>query len=133
MTLIDTNILLDMLHADPTWGERSQAAFLAQATAGPLGIIDVIFAEFSVSFPDADSTARFLELLGVERIAMSDAALWNAGQAFIRYRRQGGQKGNVLPDFMIGALAVDRGVPVLTRDARMLGAYFPAVKVVGVG
>jgi predicted nucleic acid-binding protein len=53
-------------------------------------------------------------------VSNCDAPLWEAGQAFIRYRQQAGQKGNVLPDFLIGAQASATGAPVLTRDARML-------------
>jgi predicted nucleic acid-binding protein len=39
----------------------------------------------------------------------------------------------VLPDFLLGAQASTMGAPVLTRDARMLAAHFPDVKVIELG
>jgi predicted nucleic acid-binding protein len=44
-SLVDTNVLLDVLGADPHFGERSKAALVACATTGVLVINPVIFAE----------------------------------------------------------------------------------------
>ena len=57
-------------------------------------------------------------------------ALFLAGKAFVRYRRQGGIKNNVLADFFIGAHAAVSRYPVLTRDSRRYGAYFPSVTLI---
>ena len=43
-------------------------------------------------------------------------ALFLAGKAFVRYRRQGGRKENVLADFFIGAHAAVSRCQILTRD-----------------
>jgi hypothetical protein len=55
-------------------------------------------------------------------------ALFLAGQAFRRYRRAGGRKGNVLSDFFIGAHAALARCPPLTRDVRRYRASFPTVE-----
>ena len=57
-------------------------------------------------------------------------ALFLAGKAFIRYRRQGGTRTNVLGDFFIGAHAAVSGHAVLTRDTRRYASYFPSVVMV---
>ncbi len=57
-------------------------------------------------------------------------ALFLAGKAFVRYRRQGGTKSNVLGDFFIGAHAAVSGHPILTRDTQRYAAYFPSVKLI---
>jgi len=55
------------------------------------------------------------------------AALFLAGKAFVRYRRDGGKKQNVLSDFFIGAHAAVQRCGILTRDVRRYRAYFPTV------
>ncbi len=57
-------------------------------------------------------------------------ALFLAGKAFVRYRRQGGTKTNVLGDFFIGAHAAVSGHPVLARDTRRYVSYFPSVNLI---
>ena len=58
------------------------------------------------------------------------AVLFLAGKAFVRYRREGGTKSNVLADFFMGAHVAVTNYPVLTRDARRYRTYFPTVKII---
>jgi predicted nucleic acid-binding protein len=53
-----------------------------------------------------------------------------AGQAFRKYRRQGGTKTGVLPDFFIGAHAQADGHQLLTRDAGRYRNYFPDIDLI---
>jgi predicted nucleic acid-binding protein len=62
---------------------------------------------------------------------MPKTALFLAGKAFGQYRRRGGTKTQVLPDFFIGAHAAVQGWPLLTRDAARFRTYFPGVVVLG--
>lgn len=130
MTLVDSNILIDLIVEDPIWLERSRTIFQNRSALGPMFIIDVVFSETSVRFSDAQECRAFLDAIGVTMIAMSDEALWLAGQAFRAYRRQGGVKTNVLPDFFIGAQAQASGLPILSRDARRYARYFPDVALI---
>ena len=50
MTLVDTNILLDLVTNDPSWADWSQRQLEAAAVRGPLLINDVVYAELSVGF-----------------------------------------------------------------------------------
>ncbi|MBV6416365.1 MAG: hypothetical protein CMLOHMNK_00925 [Steroidobacteraceae bacterium] len=54
-------------------------------------------------------------------------ALFLAGRAFVKYRRKGGTRANVLADFFIGAHAAVLGCGILTRDAGRYRSYFPIV------
>ena len=128
MTLVDTNILIDILSRDPMWGARSLARFGERAAIGPMLIVDVIYAECATTFASAEHLSQALEALQVERAAMSEHALWLAAQAFRDYRKRGGVKTNVLPDFFIGAHASDAGIPLLTRDEGRYRTYFPEVE-----
>ena len=53
-----------------------------------------------------------------------------AGQAFLKYRRQGGSRTAPLPDFYIGAHAQTSGWPLLTRDTKRYRTYFPEVSLI---
>ena len=53
-----------------------------------------------------------------------------AGKAFAQYRRRGGVKTQVLPDFVIGANAAVLGCALLTRDAARYRSYFPTLQVI---
>ena len=53
-----------------------------------------------------------------------------AAKAFARYRRRGGSKRQVLPDFFIGAHAAVEGWPLLTRDASRFRSHFPTLEVI---
>ncbi|MBS0397249.1 MAG: hypothetical protein JSR95_01075 [Proteobacteria bacterium] len=48
----------------------------------------------------------------------------------MKYRREGGTKTNVPPDFFIGAHAAVLSCGVLTRDGRRYRSYFPRVTLI---
>ncbi len=62
--------------------------------------------------------------------AMPRAALFLAGKVFARYRRSGGRRTGVLPDFFIGAHAAVSQLPLLTRDDGRYRTYFPSLALI---
>ena len=130
MTLVDTNVLIDVLTHDPAWLDWSVEQLDRQAAQGPLVINEIIYAELSVGFPSEEAVADALDELAVDFHRTPTPALFLAGKAFGRYRRAGGIRTGVLPDFFIGAHAQVTGLPILTRDARRYRAYFPDVAVI---
>ena len=64
------------------------------------------------------------------RLALPWTAAFPAGQVFKQYRRRGGRRPGVLPDFFIGAHAAVSSLTVLTRDARRYRQYFPKLRIV---
>ncbi len=127
MTLVDTNVLLDLATDDPTFADWSLAQLEAASLRGPLLINDVIYAELSVRYERIEDLDDFVSRAGLRREAMPPAALFLAGKAFRSYRQAGGSRTGVLPDFLIGAHAAVRGHALLTRDRGRFATYFPTV------
>ena len=130
MTLVDTNVLLDLFTDDPTWAPWSLRQLDIAALRGPLAINDIVYAELSVRVATIEALNSVLEEAGVGIEAMPRAALFLAGKAFQRYRARSGPRPGVLPDFFIGAHAAVTGWPLLTRDARRYRTDFPSVRLV---
>ena len=128
--LVDTNVLVDVLENDPDWSDWSVAQLRAQAQIHRLVINPVIYAELSLTFSTVEALDDALAGLQIPVIEIPRPALFLAGKAFVRYRRRGGTKTNVLADFFIGAHAAVAGLPVLTRDVRRVAGYFPTVALI---
>jgi len=127
MLLVDTNVLVDVLEDDPEWADWSTHQLHAQSKIHRLAINPIIYSELSLIFSTVEALDQAIDDLGLVTIETPRPALFLAGKAFVRYRRQGGTKINVLGDFFIGAHAAVSGYPVLTRDTRRYASCFPSV------
>lgn len=130
MLLVDTNVLVDVLQDDPQWAEWSIGQLRAQAKIHELLINPMVYAELSLSFVSFESLNRVVATMKLSLHEIPRPALFLAGKAYLRYRRSGGGKSQVLPDFFIGAHAAVEGWPLLTRDAGRFRTYFPNLEVV---
>ena len=130
MTLVDTNVLLDVLSKDAIWLTWSLDALEARAAAGRLLINEVVYAELSARMDSEDEVNTAVAGLNVYFERSPQRALFLAGQGFRRYREAGGTRTGVLPDIFIGAHALILGCPILTRDARRYRTYFPDVPLI---
>ena len=130
MLLVATNVLVDVLQDDPQWAEWSIAQLRAQASIHELAINAVVYAELSLSFATVDALDDVVATMQLVLREIPRPALFLAGKAFLQYRRRGGSKAQVLPDFFIGAHAAVHGWPLLTRDASRFRTYFPSVEVI---
>jgi len=129
VVLVDTNVLVDVVQDDPDWGEWSLRQLRAQAQLHVLAINPAIYAELSLSFSTVEALDAVVARLALEVVEIPRPALFLAGKAFVRYRRSGGAKTRVLPDFFIGAHAAVAGWPLVTRDAARFRTYFPKLAV----
>lgn len=130
MTLVDSNVLLDVFTGAPDWWQWSLRQLEDAALNGPLLINDVIYAETSIRFQRIEDFDRALAAAGVTIAPMPRAALFLAGKAFLKYRNAGGTRAGVLPDLFIGAHAQVEQLPLLTRDLRRYRSYFPTVNLI---
>ncbi len=130
MTLVDTNVLVDLVSDNSAWADWSQASLETASLQGPLVINEVIYAELSVRYEKMATLDRYLDEAGIEFISSPKAALFLAGKAFAKYRAARGSKAGVLPDFFIGAHAAVADIPLLTRDVSRYRTYFPNVTLI---
>jgi predicted nucleic acid-binding protein len=130
VTLVDTNVLLDVFTEDPEWLSWSLTRLEHAALTGPLLINDIIYAETSTRFARIEDFDAALVSAGIAVAPISRPALFLAGKAYGRYRGAGGIRTGVLADFFIGAHAAVERLPLLTRDARRYRSYFPTVQLI---
>jgi predicted nucleic acid-binding protein len=130
VTLVDTNVLLDLVTDDPDWADWSVAQLEAASLNGPLLINDAVYAELAVRYISIEDLEAFLDAAGLELAPMPRAALFLAGKVFTQYRRSGGFRTGVLPDFFIGAHAAVARLPLLTRDVGRYRTYFPSLRLI---
>jgi predicted nucleic acid-binding protein len=130
VTVVDTNVLLDLVTDDRRWADWSIAQLEAASLDGPLVINDVVYAELAVRYERIEDLDGFLDEAGLEMAPMPRAALFLAGKVFTKYRRAGGSRTGVLPDFFIGAHAAVSQLPLLTRDVGRYRSYFPSLRLI---
>ncbi len=130
MTLVDTNVLLDLLTDDPKWADWSVGQLDAAALRGSLAINDIVYSELSVRFATIEALDAVVADMGIAIAAMPRAALFLAGKVFHRYRAAGGRRSGVLPDFFIGAHAAVLGCTLVSRDSGRYRVYFPTIELV---
>ena len=130
MLLVDTNVLLDVVTNDPKWAAWSQSQLDAAALTQTVAINDVIYAELSLAFERIEELDAMIQKTGLRHEPIPRESLFLAAKAFLSYRRKGGAKGGVLPDFFIGAHAAVLDIPLLTRDTDRYETYFPTLKLI---
>ena len=87
----------------------------------------------AVRYERIEELDYFIEEGGFILTAFPREALFLAGKVFTQYRRLGGTRTGVLPDFFIGAHAAVHSLPLLTRDVRRYRSYFPTVNLISPG
>ncbi|SFJ39546.1 hypothetical protein SAMN04515648_3817 [Phyllobacterium sp. CL33Tsu] len=133
MILVDTNVLLDLVTNYPKWADWSIAQLEAASLRGPLLINDVVYAELAVRYNRIEHLDAFIDEAGLEIIPIPREALFLAGKVFMQYRKAGGARTGVLPDFFIGAQAAVARLTLLTRDVGRYRTYFPTLTLVTPG
>jgi predicted nucleic acid-binding protein len=128
MLLVDTNVLIDVLQGDPQWADWSIQQLRAQSQIHELTINPIIYAELSLMYESIEALDETITIMRLSFREIPRPALFLAAKAFVRYRREGGVKQNVLADFFIGGHAAVAKCAVLTRDPARYRSYFPTVE-----
>ncbi len=130
ITLVDSNVILDLVTDDPKWFRWSSDALTRAADESALAINPLIFAEVSIGFARVEELEQLLPSDDFDRLELPYEAAFLAGKAFLSYKRRGGKRSAPLADFYIGAHAAVTGMRLLTRDARRYRTYFPTVDLI---
>ena len=129
-TLVDSNVLLDILDEDEDWMDWSVSMLADAARRGPIVVNQLIVAEASVTLDTFEAVEEALPPAYFVRESLPWEAAFLAGKAFAAYRRRGGTKRSPLPDFYIGAHAAVAGHTLLTRDPLRYRAHFPRLRII---
>lgn len=129
-TLVDSNVILDVVTEDEEWFDWSASALARQADAGPLVVNPMIYAETAARFERIEDLEEAVPPDYFQRQALPWEAAFLAGRSFVVYRRRGGQRRSPLPDFYIGAHALVAGMTLLTRDPARYRTYFPTLRLI---
>jgi predicted nucleic acid-binding protein len=116
ITAVDSNVLIDVLGADPTFGPASIAALREASRRGGLIVSEVVWAETAGWYASEDEAAQVLDDLRVRFVPTGAPAAHAAGVAWATYRRGGGKRGRMIADFLVGAHARAHAERLLTRD-----------------
>ena len=127
-TLVDSNVLLDVITEDEEWLDWSAAALARAADTSQLVINPIVYAEVAARFARIEDLEDTLPREYYERRPLPWDAAFLAGRCFVKYRRRGGARRSPLPDFYIGAHAAIEGLTLLTRDPKRYRSYFPGLR-----
>ena len=128
-TVVDSSVLLDLFTEDGRWLTWSRARLIEAAQRGPLVLNAIVLAEISPRFSRIETLRSSLPRACLLE-PMPLAASFLAGHAHTAYRRAGGRRQAILPDFLIGAHAAVTSRPLLTRDPQRVAAHLPGTRLI---
>jgi predicted nucleic acid-binding protein len=127
-TALDSSVLIQLYRKQPGW-EAWRERIAKATTEGELIISSVAFAEYSAAYPSVASVQADLDRLQVIYDPINPEAAYLAGQVFLRYRREGGSRTHLLPDFLIAAHASVQADRLAAIDRGYLRTYFPSLPI----
>lgn len=124
ITAVDSSVLLDFLTGSKDQGPRSVLALREAVSQGALIASTAVWAEVVGAYDDPRAVTSRLDRLGIELVPDDREIAVAAGRVYRAYRKSGGTRRRILPDFLIGAHAVIRADRLLTRDRGFYRSHF---------
>lgn len=93
-----------------------------------LVVCDIVFAEVAPLFRTVTELTATLETLGIGYDPIEPETAFLAGEIFKRYRREGGPRSHMIPDFLVGAHAANQAACLAADDRGYLRRYFPRLR-----
>jgi len=128
-TAVDTSVLIAIAKGEAD-AEAWVELLIGARAEGEIVVCDVVAAEFFAVLMDARKFRRSLRDLGIVFSPTSLAAAQLAGRIFKDYRRQGGPREHLVPDFLIGAHATEHADRIAAIDRGYLRRYFPNLRLI---
>lgn len=128
ISVIDTNILLDIFLPDPVHGESSLKLLETVYHQGSMVICDIVYSELAPQFVEKKLLDESLEKMGIDVISANTDTLYQAGHLWLQYRKQQKSRDRIIPDFIIGTFAMNQGDQLITRDRGFYRDYFEGLR-----
>ena len=128
-TAIDSSVIILIQRRQPDW-EWWQETLDKAASEGTLLVCPVVFAECSPGFKSLEDALHAFSSVQVHYDPLSPEAAHLAGCIFLRYRREGGPRRQLIPDFLIAAHAAVQADQLAAIDRGYLRRYFPKLNMV---
>lgn len=125
ITAIDTNILIDILEPDPSFGPASKDALKRCLMEGSVVACEVVWAEVAVAYGHAvEAAIEAMERMGIQYSEMAVDATIESARCWYDYLKRGGDRRRIAADFLIGGHAFKQADRLLTRDKGFYRSYF---------
>jgi hypothetical protein len=123
-TAVDSSVLILLRRRQPGW-ETWREVIQRASEEGVLVVCPVTFAEVSMGFERATEVVEDLGHLAISYDPILPEAAFLAGQIHRTYRREGGPREYLVPDFLIAAHARVQADRLAAIDRGYLRRYFP--------
>ena len=131
LTAVDTNVLIDLLEADPEFGEASCRALKQASSEGGLLLCEVVWAEvFTLYHDQEDALRESLSSMNMKFSPLTQQSSKVAACCWHAYRKRAGDRRRIAVDFLIGAHAMIQCDRLLSRDRVFYRDYFGALKLI---
>ncbi len=130
MVFVDSNVILDVITADPQWLAWSEQQLGHWLDQGPVLINPIVYAEIAFACDTIETVDDLLPSHLYTYRPIPREASFLAARAHAQYRARGGSRQTVLADFLIGAHALVERVPLISRDRRRYQQSFPGLQLI---
>lgn len=128
-TFLDSDVVISLLNNREHRHDWAVDELNRRKAVGPAIISDIVYCEVSMGMNTKEELDKAILLLGLDRFSCKDEALFRAGKAFLKYKKENkGPKLGVVPDFIIGAIADSERVPLMTLNTKDYVNYFPDIE-----
>ena len=126
-TAIDSSVLWCIQKQEPGY-KGWQSLLEKSALEGHLCICPVTFAEISPGRASVEEVLEVMSFLAISYEEITPESAYLAGSIFLNYRREGGPRTQMIPDFLIAAHAEVQCTHLAAIDRGYIRRYFPRLQ-----